>query len=330
MSTAVLLDSVGTTAAYRPGLALPHGSTAEGAGPRIDYDGGPPPMPTRGDSVNSATDPTTPGSSAPGGDAPRPVPAPVPGPPRPRTPRPTSTLALATGAERGRPDWGRVDDDGTVYVRTADGERQVGQWPDGDPGGGARASSPGSTTRSCFEVDLLEQRREVGARSPPRTPPRPSSRSGPAVADAQAVGDLAALDSGSRRSTALIGDAAREAPCGAGAQARPRRRPRRSAIAAEAERLADEQRLAGRRRPAAGAARRVEGAPPAGEVRRRRALAAVLHRAHDLHPAPQGALRRAQREARGRPRRSRRSWSRRPRRCRRRPSGVRPRAPTAT
>ena len=30
-------------------------------------------------------------------------------------------------------EWGRVDDDGTVYVRTADGERAVGQYPDGTP-----------------------------------------------------------------------------------------------------------------------------------------------------------------------------------------------------
>jgi len=31
------------------------------------------------------------------------------------------------------PGFGRVDADGTVYVRTKDGERVVGQWPDGDP-----------------------------------------------------------------------------------------------------------------------------------------------------------------------------------------------------
>ena len=30
-------------------------------------------------------------------------------------------------------DWGRVDDDGTVYVKTADGERPVGQYPEGTP-----------------------------------------------------------------------------------------------------------------------------------------------------------------------------------------------------
>ena len=30
-------------------------------------------------------------------------------------------------------EWGRVDDDGTVYVKTADGERAVGQYPEGTP-----------------------------------------------------------------------------------------------------------------------------------------------------------------------------------------------------
>ena len=29
--------------------------------------------------------------------------------------------------------WGRVDDEGTVYVREADGERAVGQYPDATP-----------------------------------------------------------------------------------------------------------------------------------------------------------------------------------------------------
>ena len=29
--------------------------------------------------------------------------------------------------------WGRVDADGTVYVRTADGERVIGSWAAGSP-----------------------------------------------------------------------------------------------------------------------------------------------------------------------------------------------------
>ena len=30
-------------------------------------------------------------------------------------------------------EWGRIDDDGTVYVRTADGERAIGSWQAGTP-----------------------------------------------------------------------------------------------------------------------------------------------------------------------------------------------------
>ncbi|MBY8849219.1 DUF349 domain-containing protein, partial [Saccharothrix sp. MB29] len=32
--------------------------------------------------------------------------------------------------------WGRVDEDGTVYVKTADGERVVGSWQAGEPAEG--------------------------------------------------------------------------------------------------------------------------------------------------------------------------------------------------
>lgn len=53
--------------------------------------------------------------------------------------------------------WGRIDDQGTVYVRTRDGERAVGQWPDGDP-----AEAMALFTRRFdglqVEVELLEKR----------------------------------------------------------------------------------------------------------------------------------------------------------------------------
>src|SRR4029450_9734134 len=42
-------------------------------------------------------------------------------------------------SERGMSDpatFGRVDSDGTVYVKTAAGERSVGSWQAGTPGGG--------------------------------------------------------------------------------------------------------------------------------------------------------------------------------------------------
>ncbi len=53
--------------------------------------------------------------------------------------------------------WGRVGDDGTVYGRTADGERAVGQYPDGDPAE-ALAYYERKFTDLESEVSLLEQR----------------------------------------------------------------------------------------------------------------------------------------------------------------------------
>src|SRR3954468_23285049 len=38
--------------------------------------------------------------------------------------------------------WGRIADDGTVFVRTADGERAIGSWQAGSVEGGLAFSSP--------------------------------------------------------------------------------------------------------------------------------------------------------------------------------------------
>ena len=95
------------------------------------------------------------------------------------------------------PGFGRVDADGTVYVRTADGERVVGQWPDGDPAA-ALAFYRKRYDGLVVEVDLLEQRIKAGALSPEdatSTVAKVSAR----VAEAQAVGDLDALVGPPRR-----------------------------------------------------------------------------------------------------------------------------------
>ena len=62
-------------------------------------------------------------------------------------------------------DWGRVDDDGTVYVRTTDGERPVGQYPEGTPEE-ALAFFTERYDELAFEVDLLEQRVMAGVMAP--------------------------------------------------------------------------------------------------------------------------------------------------------------------
>ena len=58
-------------------------------------------------------------------------------------------------------EWGRVDDDGTVYVRTADGERAVGSYPAGTPEEALHFFTERFAALS-FEVELLEQRVRSG------------------------------------------------------------------------------------------------------------------------------------------------------------------------
>ena len=53
--------------------------------------------------------------------------------------------------------WGRVAEDGTVYVRTAEGERQVGSWQAGSPDEALAFFKRKFETLET-EVSLLEQR----------------------------------------------------------------------------------------------------------------------------------------------------------------------------
>ena len=61
--------------------------------------------------------------------------------------------------------WGRVEADGTVFVRTADGERAVGQYPAGTPEE-ALAFFTRRFEALEFEVQLLEQRVRTEALTP--------------------------------------------------------------------------------------------------------------------------------------------------------------------
>ena len=88
-------------------------------------------------------------------------------------------------------EWGRVDDDGTVYVRTAEGERSVGQYPEGSPEE-ALAFFTERYAALAFEVELLEKRIRSGVMSPEESVESVRTVSAQ-VADAHAVGDLASL-----------------------------------------------------------------------------------------------------------------------------------------
>jgi len=95
--------------------------------------------------------------------------------------------------------WGRVDETGTVFVRTADGEREVGQYPDATPEE-ALAYFERKYADLAGQVGLLEQRVRRGA--PAADVAKAVATLRESVAGAKAVGDLDAL---ARRLEALSG-----------------------------------------------------------------------------------------------------------------------------
>lgn len=87
--------------------------------------------------------------------------------------------------------WGRVDETGTVFVRTSDGERAVGQYPDGTPEE-ALAYFERKFTELAGQVTLLEQRLKRGTPAHDVSKTVTSLRA--TVANANAVGDLSSLE----------------------------------------------------------------------------------------------------------------------------------------
>ena len=91
-------------------------------------------------------------------------------------------------------DWtsfGRVDDDGTVYVKTAAGERVVGSWQAGTPEEGL-AHFARRFADIVTEVDLMEARLASGAAEPGHTVTS-LRRIRTSLDDAHVVGDLDGL-----------------------------------------------------------------------------------------------------------------------------------------
>ena len=133
--------------------------------------------------------------------------------------------------------WGRVDEDGTVFVRTADGEREVGSWQAGSPAE-ALAFFERKFAALETEVTLLEQRIATTDLSPAQAQST-IQRLLAAVDDARAVGDLEGLKT---RLEALGGllDSRREEVRAAREQARTEAREIKERIVAEAERIVTE------------------------------------------------------------------------------------------
>lgn len=133
-------------------------------------------------------------------------------------------------------DFGRVDPDGTVYVRTAAGERSVGQIPDVDAAE-ALAFYVRRYEALDVEVGLLETRIKSGALSPEEA--RNSVKAvRTSVSGANAVGDLDSLLARLEALTPILNEQT-EARRAERAKAQEAARAEKERMVAEAETLAE-------------------------------------------------------------------------------------------
>jgi uncharacterized protein DUF349 len=133
--------------------------------------------------------------------------------------------------------WGRVDADGTVYVRTADGERVIGSWQAGSPEE-ALAFFQRKYEALETEVVLLEQRLASTDLAPAQAAST-VQRLIRTIAEANALGDLDGLKARCERLTEDVGQR-REEVKAAREQARVQAREVKERIVAEAEQIAAE------------------------------------------------------------------------------------------
>jgi len=184
-----------------------------------------------------------PSYSAPSVTAPPKPPVPRPMPPRPApTPPPVAPAAAEPAEAHAAPasdpaEWGRVDDDGTVYVRTAEGERAVGSWQAGDPAAGL-AHYGRRFDDLATEVSLLEARLKAHTGNPSELKSKAQALAD-SIPTAAAVGDLEGL---AERARAMVGtaDSVAAESRAEKAAARAAQVARKEALAAEAEQIAAE------------------------------------------------------------------------------------------
>jgi len=133
--------------------------------------------------------------------------------------------------------WGRVDPDGTVYLRTADGERVIGSWQAGSPQE-AIAFFQRKYESLETEVSLLEQRLSSTDLSPAQAQAS-VERLRKTIVDAHALGDLDGLCGRLDKLTGVVGHK-REEVKAAREQARHNARQIKERIVDEAEHIAAE------------------------------------------------------------------------------------------
>ncbi|GGK41628.1 DUF349 domain-containing protein [Nocardia camponoti] len=186
--------------------------------------------------------PPTPGPGAtpkPGG-APKPGGKPAPPKPHAAKPVPGGTEAhphpVVVAAASDPAKWGRVDEDGTAWVKTADGEREIGSWQAGDAAEGL-AHFGRRFDDLATEVALLEARLAAGADA------RKTKAAALALAEtlptAAVIGDVDGLAARLQAITEHSDEAAAQAK-----EEKDRTRhehtERKEALAAEAEQIAAE------------------------------------------------------------------------------------------
>ncbi|MFI0896418.1 DUF349 domain-containing protein [Streptomyces sp. NPDC020983] len=142
--------------------------------------------------------------------------------------------------------WGRVDETGTVYVRTADGEKEVGSWQAGSPAE-ALAYFERKYEGLVVEIGLLERRVRTTDLAP-KDALAAIEHLRAAVDEGHAVGDLAALAVRLDALVALV-DSRREERRAAKARQSEEARAAKEQLVAEAEQLAESEqwRTAGER-----------------------------------------------------------------------------------
>ncbi|WP_327292076.1 DUF349 domain-containing protein [Streptomyces sp. NBC_01198] len=142
--------------------------------------------------------------------------------------------------------WGRVDETGTVYVRTADGEREVGSWQAGSPAE-ALAYFERKYEGLVVEIGLLERRVQTTDLAP-KDALAAIEHLRASVTEAHAVGDLAALGVRLDALVALV-DSRREERRAAKARQSEEAKAAKEQLVAEAEQLAESEqwRTAGER-----------------------------------------------------------------------------------
>ena len=139
-------------------------------------------------------------------------------------------------SESPSPAFGRVEEDGTVYVLTAEGERRVGQVPDVSPDE-ALAFFTSRYESLAAEVSLLGQRVIAAAMSPDEAR-RSVATLRSNIAEANAVGDLAGLQVQLDMLTPII-DTQAEARKAQRLEAQAQAKAAKEAMVAEAEKLAE-------------------------------------------------------------------------------------------